>query len=98
MTKTFMNGATYASGHFAEREELCKLLDIVKSGKYPRWSAKLRTQIETSLNNLALAMVRYSNTEWGNDYYWQVEQIAAIMNWLEYYERKHKSGRHFSLS
>lgn len=96
--KVFLSDAKWASGNFATDEEIDVLLDkLPKLDHTKLLSEENAILIETSINALALEIIRFSRTSWSNDYYGEVTSLGDIINWLDKYWKHHKMGRYFSI-
>ena len=96
--KCFLAGAKWPRECFADEQDfeecflLIKNFDIKK--KLSNDEAFL---IETTLNSLALNILIYSASEWGNDYYGCVNSFREIANFIDKHSKKHNYGRHFDM-
>lgn len=96
--RVFLHDAKFASGHFASEEDIEKTLSLVRRLNVNRFlSEEHAILIETSINSLALSILRFSNTEWSNDYYGCVESLHEITSFLDRFFKAHKMGKYFSL-
>jgi hypothetical protein len=100
MPETFITGSKWADGGFLDEETLDETLtacEKTKDFKYAITVEHLR-HVEMGLNALALTILRYSKSEWGNDYYGAVESFRTLANWIDKYHKANNLGRYFKLN
>lgn len=98
-TRTFLWGSSrYADGQFASDETIDKCLELIKTDRWKTRNTQERCIVlETSINRCALEILRYSRSEWSNDYYDWANNLMDIMSFIDKNAKKFKYGRYLNL-
>jgi hypothetical protein len=96
--KTFITGSRWADGAFLDRGILQELLTTCEETKdFKYLTVEHLRQVEMGLNTLALDIIRYSKSEWGNDYYGAVDSFRILVNWVDRYHKENEMGKYFKI-
>ena len=83
---TFLWGSKWADGIIATAEHAHDLIEMIEGPRNNWWSFPLTQEqcgiVESSINYFALTLLRYSASQWGNDYYGAFDSICAIKQWI----------------
>lgn len=94
--RSFLGGAKWADGDVATDAELTTTYELIQRlNPRKRLSAENADLIERCINRHCLDVLRFSKSEWGNDYYACFEAIGDIYQWLDRFNKHHKLGKYF---
>lgn len=95
-TQTFLAGSKWAHGNF--NQNACETVDyFMKRSEEKQLTKREADKLETAINSFALEIIRFSKTEWANDYYSNVHELRKLSEWLRRYEKFHGFGEDFML-
>ena len=84
--KVFLYDAYWASGKFATAQQVDECIRMIKKKDHKkRLNEKECILIETSINYLALEIIRFSASSWSNNYYGAVDCLGDITSFLDKY-------------